>query len=160
MLTLGIALLVAAVALFAVEAFVPSGGLLGAGGVVALVAGTLIALMAAGASLLVAIPVTVVVGAASAGVAAVVASKTVSAMRLPAASGSESLVGRTGEVRAGLGEGDHHGQVFVGGALWQAEHAEGYEEEGAIATGDRVVVERVRGLTLYVRKAEPWELHR
>jgi membrane protein implicated in regulation of membrane protease activity len=32
------------------------------------------------------------------------------------------------------------------------------EEDGALAEGDPVVVERVRGLTLSVRPAEEWEV--
>jgi len=158
MFTLGIALLVAALALFVAEAHVPTGGVLGAGGVVALVAGAWIALVAAGAGLLVAVPVTVGTGLVSATVLVLVASKTVRAMRLPTSSGSESLVGRTGEVRAELEAGGAPGQVFVDGALWRAEPADEYEEREALRTGDRVVVERVRGLTLGVRKAEEWEL--
>ncbi len=160
MLTLGIALLVAAVALFVVEAHVPAGGVIGAGGVVALVAGAWIALTAAGAGLALAVPAAVAVGLVSVAFLALVASKTVGAMRLPASSGSESLVGRTGEVRAALRAGGPAGQVFVDGALWRAEPAEGYEDGRALRAGDRVVVERVRGLTLCVRKAEEWELER
>lgn len=159
MLMLGIALLVAAVALFVAEANLPTGGVLGAGGVVALVAGAWVALFAAGAGLAVAVAVAAGVGLVSAAVLALVASKTLGAMRLPRSSGSESLVGRTGEVRAALEAGGAPGQVYVDGALWRAEAADEYEEREALRTGDRVVVERVRGLTLCVRKAEEWEPH-
>lgn len=158
MFTLGIALLVAALALFVAEAHLPVGGVLGVGGVAALVAGAWIALVAAGAGLAVAVPVSVGSGVVAAAVLGLVASKTVRAMRLPTSSGSESLVGRTGEVRAELEAGGAPGQVFVDGALWRAEPADEYEEREALRTGDRVVVERVRGLTLGVRKAEEWEL--
>jgi membrane-bound serine protease (ClpP class) len=159
MLTLGIALLVAAVVLFVAEAHVPAGGVLGAGGVAALVAGAWIALVAAGAGLAVAVAVAVGTGVVSAAVLALVASKTVRAMRLPKTSGSESLVGRTGEVRAALEAGGAPGQVYVDGVLWRAEAADEYEERETLRTGDRVVVEHVRGLTLCVRKAEEWEPH-
>lgn len=158
MLTLGIVLLVAAVALFVAEAHVPAGGVLGAGGVVALVAGAWIALIAAGSGLAVALPVAAGIGVVSAAALALVASKTLGAMRLPKSSGSESLVGRTGEVRAALEAGGAPGQVYVDGVLWRAEAADEYEERETLRTGDRVVVERVRGLTLCVRKAEEWEL--
>jgi membrane-bound serine protease (ClpP class) len=158
MLTLGIVLLVAAVALFVAEAHVPAGGVLGAGGVAALVAGAWIALVAAGAGLAMAVAVAVGAGVVSAGVLGLVASKTLGAMRLPTSSGSESLVGRTGEVRVALGAGSAPGQVFVDGALWRAEAADEYEDRRTLRAGDRVVVERVRGLTLCVRKAEEWEL--
>jgi membrane-bound serine protease (ClpP class) len=48
------------------------------------------------------------------------------------------------------------GQVFVDGALWRARHS--WAEDGEpLGKGDSVVVERVSGLTLGVRKAEGWE---
>jgi membrane protein implicated in regulation of membrane protease activity len=48
------------------------------------------------------------------------------------------------------------GQVFVDGALWRARPSwpDAHEE---LAAGDAVVVERVSGLTLAVRRAEEWE---
>jgi membrane-bound serine protease (ClpP class) len=50
------------------------------------------------------------------------------------------------------------GQVFVDGALWRAEHDWAGRDGGALTDGDRVVVMRVNGLTLSVRRAEDWEL--
>jgi membrane protein implicated in regulation of membrane protease activity len=50
------------------------------------------------------------------------------------------------------------GQVFVDGALWRARHGWPGAEGEAIREGDSVVVERVSGLTLSVRRAEDWEL--
>ena len=47
------------------------------------------------------------------------------------------------------------GTVLVDGALWNACPSHPDEE---LCEGDRVVVERVSGLTLAVRKAEEWEL--
>jgi membrane-bound serine protease (ClpP class) len=158
MLALGIALLVAALALFVAEAHAPVGGALGGVGAVALAAGAWLAITGAGGGMALAVPVAIAAGLVSAGFVALVASKTLQAMRLRASSGSESLVGRTGEVRAALGAGRPSGQVFVDGALWRAEPASEYESGEALDAGDRVVVERVRGLTLCVRKAEEWEL--
>jgi membrane protein implicated in regulation of membrane protease activity len=51
-------------------------------------------------------------------------------------------------------------RVFVDGALWRAEPDWQHEEDTALHEGDRVVVQRVHGLTLCVRKAEEWELVR
>ncbi len=48
------------------------------------------------------------------------------------------------------------GQVFVDGALWRARDSWAGEGD-QLAEGDSVVVERVSGLTLGVRKAEDWE---
>jgi membrane protein implicated in regulation of membrane protease activity len=48
------------------------------------------------------------------------------------------------------------GQVFVDGALWRARPS--WDESDHLREGDPVVVERVQGLTLCVRRAEQWEL--
>ena len=76
------------------------------------------------------------------------------AMRRPTC-GPETLVGQLGTVREPLAP---LGQVLVDGALWRAR--ETWPEAGApvVAGGDRVVVERVDGLTLLVRRAETWEV--
>jgi membrane-bound serine protease (ClpP class) len=50
------------------------------------------------------------------------------------------------------------GQVFVAGALWRARQSVTEADEDALRAGDQVVVERVSGLTLCVRRAEEWEL--
>jgi len=52
------------------------------------------------------------------------------------------------------------GQVFVEGALWRARHDPMEADEPRLHEGDPVVVERVSGLTLCVRRAEEWELLR
>jgi membrane-bound serine protease (ClpP class) len=49
------------------------------------------------------------------------------------------------------------GQVFVDGALWRARH-EWPLDDDQLQEGDAVVVERVSGLTLCVRRADEWEL--
>jgi membrane protein implicated in regulation of membrane protease activity len=49
--------------------------------------------------------------------------------------------------------------VFVDGALWRARRSWGEPDDAVpLHDGDRVVVERVDGLTLSVRAAEEWEL--
>jgi membrane-bound serine protease (ClpP class) len=68
-------------------------------------------------------------------------------------SGREALIGAAGRAREPLVT--EEGRVLVDGALWRARNA--YPEE-PVATGDAVVVERIDGLTLTVRRAEPWEL--
>ena len=50
------------------------------------------------------------------------------------------------------------GQVFVDGALWRARHDWSPADAEALHEGDPVVVERVSGLTLCVRRADDWEL--
>jgi membrane-bound serine protease (ClpP class) len=67
--------------------------------------------------------------------------KGLSARRLPVAVGPQTIVGKTGEVRA-------PGLVFVNGELWQA-HT---EDDSDLVPGEQVEVEAVRGLELTVRR--------
>ena len=66
-------------------------------------------------------------------------------------SGVEGLVGHVGVIRTAPAP---LGQVFVDGALWRAKPC----MEDELSVGDPVVVERVNGLVLSVRRAEEWEV--
>ena len=52
------------------------------------------------------------------------------------------------------------GSVLLDGALWRARRTAWDEEQEPeeLREGDPVVVERLNGLTLAVRRAEDWEL--
>jgi membrane-bound serine protease (ClpP class) len=65
----------------------------------------------------------------------------------PVRTGWEELIGREVDVREIL---DPVGQVWIEGALWKARLADGVDP---IPPGNRVVVEKVDGLTLDVRPA-------
>jgi membrane protein implicated in regulation of membrane protease activity len=69
--------------------------------------------------------------------------------------GSEGLIGRVGVVRHAVAP---EGDVFVSGELWHARQCLTEDDEPALAEGEKVVVERVNGLTLTVRRAEEWEV--
>jgi membrane-bound serine protease (ClpP class) len=152
MIALGIALLAAGIALLVAEAHAP-GGVLGGLGAIAAVAGTVIAVSAANGGILLALVLALIV-AAAAGAWLYVAARAVgrTAPRRPR-SGREALVGACGEARSSLAADP--GRVFVDGALWRARAANPDEH---IEPGEQVVVERVDGLTLTVRRAESWEL--
>jgi membrane-bound ClpP family serine protease len=153
MVEVGVALLLVGVALMVAEAHVP-GGILGSVGGVVLATGAALAIAGAGAGAAVVVAA-VLASLASAAVWLLVATrKSLAVRRLKAASGREALSGQTGIVRSWNGEG---GQVFVDGALWRARHSWPDDPE-EIAPGDAVVVERVSGLTLGVRRAEKWEV--
>lgn len=62
----------------------------------------------------------------------------------PVRYGPEELIGQTGDVRQGLSP---TGQVFIDGALWQAELS---ETSHSATVGDRIRVDGIRGLTLLV----------
>ena len=108
----------------------------------------------AGFGLAAALSAGLVAGLVAAGYFWVVLRKSLSASRRRVRSGAEGLIGRVGEVRAAPAP---LGQVFLDGALWRARLWAGDEDAG-LARGDPIVVERVDGLTLTVRRAEEWEV--
>jgi membrane-bound ClpP family serine protease len=148
--TFGIVLMLLGAALAAAEAHVQFHGLLGAAAAVAAGSGLALVVAGAGAGIAVALAVGLVVGLFAAGYALLVLRKGIAVTRSRVRSGPEGLVGRVGEARA-------TGQVFLDGALWRARVWSG-DEEPALQRGEPIVVERVDGLTLTVRRAEEWEV--
>jgi membrane-bound serine protease (ClpP class) len=134
-------LLVLAFVLFIAEAHVPS-GILGILGIGALVGAGLI-FRNEGHSL----PVVVIVAVALVLGALVILAgrKALAAYRNePVRTGYEEMRGKIAEVRSTL---DPEGQVFVHGSVWGARLR---DSDGRVATGGRVRVESVDGLTLEV----------
>ncbi len=154
MTALGFALLLVGAALVVAEAHVP-GGVLGVAGGVALIAGGVIVIAALGGGAALAIPVGVGLGLGAGGWALVAARTAASARRTRVRAGAEGLCGQIGVVRRWT---EPAGQVFVDGALWRARHDWPPSEVSALHEGDPVVVERVSGLTLCVRRADEWEM--
>jgi len=145
----GVALIIFAFVLFGLEIFVPSGGILGVGGVVALVLGGLI--LTSGNPPEFQVSRWLLIGLAAA-MGAIVLFVLVNIMRIrmmPAQMGMESIVGREAVTRSAL---DPEGFVFFDGERWSAE-----SEEGTIEQGERVVVTEVHGLKLKVRKQQHLE---
>jgi membrane-bound ClpP family serine protease len=157
MVVLGVALVLLGAALLVAEAHVPS-GVLGAVGGVTLTAGGVVVMAAADAGMWVILPVTVGTCLIASLWVAIAARKSLASQLRPVRSGPEGLSGEFGIVRNWTGA---DGQVLVAGALWHARHSwpDGDDDDGerALRAGDPVIVERVRGLTLAVRKAEDWE---
>ncbi|HEY3191074.1 MAG TPA: NfeD family protein, partial [Solirubrobacteraceae bacterium] len=151
MVLLGIALLGIGAGLLIAEAHVPSFGALGLAGVIALVAGTAIAVDGSGGGIALVVVVAAIVAAASLALVAVIARATLKAARPRALTGAEGLVGHVGVVRSAPAP---LGQVFIDGALWRAKPC----MQDELEVGDPVVVERVQGLVLSVRRAEEWEI--
>jgi membrane-bound serine protease (ClpP class) len=151
MVLLGIVLLGAGAGLLIAEAHLPTYGALGFAGVVALAAGAAVAVGGAGGGTLLVVAVVAMVAMAALALLAVMARATLKAGRTRAKTGVEGLVGHVGVVRSAPAP---LGQVFVDGALWRAKPCLPDE----LAVGDPVVVERVQGLVLSVRRAEEWEL--
>ena len=156
MILLGVVLLLVGAALLVAEAHVPA-GVLGAAGGVALTAGGLVTMAAAGGGMWAILPVTLGACLIACLWVAIAARKSLASQLRPIRSGREGMSGQFGIVRNWTGA---DGQVLVDGALWRARRTwpdDEDDEHGALATGDQVIVERVRGLTLGVRRAEEWE---
>jgi membrane-bound serine protease (ClpP class) len=154
MTALGFALLLMGVVLVVAEAHLP-GGVLGVAGGVALIAGGIIVIAALGGGAVLAVPIGVGLGAAAGGWTLVATHKAAAAQRERIQAGAEALCGRVGVVRRWS---ESAGQVFVDGALWRARQDWAELDGEAFHEGDPVVVERVSGLTLSVRRADEWEL--
>jgi membrane-bound serine protease (ClpP class) len=150
----GIALLVIGLALIIAEAQLPTHGVLGFAGVVAIVFAGLLLFDTDSDAFEVSVPVVIVAGVLFGGFVAFAATKTVQAHRPGSATGREHMVGETGSIRVAI---DPIGQVFVDGALWRATlaaDAADADAERVRELGARVRVEAVEGLTLRVRPLE------
>ena len=145
----GIAFLLLAFVLFALEAAVSGFGVLAAGGVVSLVIGGLI-LFDDAQGPVVSRPGLIICAVIVGGAFTLIARAAVRARRAPRTTGRTGLIGHVGQVRRDIADG--RGQVFVEGELWAAVTADGVR----IPAGRRVRVTRMQDLTLTV-EAEPEE---
>jgi len=152
MVALGVVLLIIGAVLLVAEAHLPA-GVLGIGGALALASGAALAIAGAGGGLAIVLAAALAAGAVAALWVVVAARKALAAQSVRTVSGREALSGHTGVVRTWNGT---DGQVLLDGALWHA-CCNCPDLNETPKEGDSVVVERVKGLTLAVRKAEEWE---
>jgi membrane-bound serine protease (ClpP class) len=157
MVGIGIVLLLAGMVLFFVEAHVPTHGVLGGGALAAFVAGVVVLVLAANASLAVGLAIGFVLAAVGSALLLLGVRRVVAARRRALRTGPEAVLGRLGVVRS---TGDGEVSVFVDGALWRARPFELSDGSDRLHPGDRVVVEGLHGLTLDVRKADELEVWR
>ena len=158
MTALGVSLLLVGAVLILVEAHVPTLGVLGGPGVVALGVGTVLAVLGLGGGVVLGVVAALLLAGAAGGVLAVSVGKGAAVRRLRVRAGPESLLGHVGVVRSWGGTA---GSVLVDGALWRARRsAIDDEDEEELHQGDAVVVDHLDGLTVRVRRAEEWEVTR
>jgi membrane-bound serine protease (ClpP class) len=144
----GLALIVLGIAFFVAEAFMPSFGALGIGGVAALALGALLLLdtdvpgFAVPRSLIAALTLT------SAAFVFAIATMAAKARRRRVVSGTAALLGTSGELIEADGV---EGYAEVGGERWRVRAPQ------VLRVGQRVRVARVDGLTLDVVAADPEE---
>jgi len=144
----GLALIFLGFALIAVEFFVPSFGILGIGGIVSLTFGSVILMdtdvPGFGIPMSLIISIALTAGVLFAGIMYYLAGS----FKKPVVSGSESLIGQTGEV---VSNHDEHGlRVHLDGENWRAKATTKHHYD----VGDTVLIERIDGLTLYVKHLE------
>ncbi|MDP2950410.1 MAG: nodulation protein NfeD [Chloroflexota bacterium] len=142
----GLALIFVAFALFGAEIFVTSGGILGIGGVVALILGGLLFTSGNPPEFQVSKWLIYGLGAGIGAFFLFVVTSIIRIRRQPAVVGIHTLVGRRAVARSPL---DPSGMVFVNGEHWTA-----IVEDGRVEEGEAVVVTGVEGLKLRVKKEE------
>ncbi len=142
----GLALLLLGLALFVAEAFVPSFGVLGIGGIAAFAFGALLLIDRGVPGFAIPLPLIGGLTAVSAAFVIGVVGMAARARRRPVVSGRERLVGLVGEV---LDFGGGEGWLWVDGERWRVLSSD------HLRPGQRVRVTRVDGLTLEVSPLAP-----
>jgi len=136
-----VALILLGIAFFVAEAFVPSYGALGIGGVAAFAFGALLLIDSDVPGFGIPLTLIATVTLISAAFVIVVAGMAAKARRRPVVSGAQHMIGASGEMLECSGQ---EGWAEVEGERWKVRAAE------PLATGERVRVRRVDGLTLEV----------
>jgi membrane-bound serine protease (ClpP class) len=142
----GLALIGFGLLLFGLEPFLTSHGILGVGGAIAFVVGSLLLINAPDEPFLQIPPLAI--GSVTAVFLAFflfIAAAVIRSRRRKVVTGREALMGASGVVRNEVIPGQH-GIVLVQGELWQA-----VATDVRIARGEKIVVESVDGLVLKVR---------
>jgi membrane-bound serine protease (ClpP class) len=147
-------LLVMGALLLVAEAHLASYGVLGVLGVLALVAGGVLAVGEAGGSVALALALALPAALALVALMVVAGRKSLALRRRRPRGGADGLIGRIGVVRRAPAP---IGDVLVEGELWRARNSWA-DGEPVLREGEHVVVEQVHGLTLAVRRAEEWEV--
>ncbi len=146
---LGLVFLITAFVLFVLEVKAPAHGALTAAGVASFIVGALVMFngpLQPGQVRLqpVSIPLVVAVALMNGAFFAFIVGKALQAQRIPAAMGTQTLVGKTGEARTEL---NPTGTVYAASELWTAE-----AQDGTLPTGTRVEVVAVDGVKLLVKR--------
>lgn len=137
----GLGLLIMGIVFMVSEAFVPSFGALGIGGLIAFVIGSILLIDADQPGYGVSLPLIFAFSAVSGAFFLGVIGMAVKARRRPVVSGQEELIGKTGVV---LEDFSGEGRIRVHSESWAA------RAQGPLKRGQTVRVTRLEGLTLYV----------
>ena len=136
-------LILLGVALMVAEAFAPSFGMLGIGGVIAFVIGSIILMDTEAPGFGIDISVIITFALASAFILFFVVGMAMKARRRPVVSGMEEMIGGDATV---INDFDHNGSVIIHGENWLA------SSDAQLQKGQQVKVTDIQGLVL---KVEP-----
>lgn len=141
----GLALIAVGIAFMVAELFVPSFGVLGIGGIIAFVIGSIILFDQAGGGLPISLPLIIAVAVLTAAFFLIALRSVLAAHRRPVVSGTEELVGAIGEA---LEDFEGLGSIHIHGEDWQA------RSRAPVRRGAKVRVVSRDGLVLLVEFAE------
>jgi len=141
----GVLLILFGLALLVLEVKVASFGLLGVGGVVSLLLGSMILIDAPTPELRVSLGLIIPIVAALAAVVLFLVRLAVIAQRRPSVTGASGMLGETGKALTAIAAGGQ-GRVSAHGEIWTARADE------AVGAGDTVLVSGIDGLVLSVRR--------
>lgn len=145
----GLALILFGLMLIVGEAFVPSFGILGIGGVIAFVAGSII--LMDGSNQAISIPTIGGIAAIAAGFLLWAMTRLLTLRRRPSVAGLDTMKSEQAlatEDFHSISEGEYKGHISIGGERWNA------RSEAPIERGQLVKVVRVEGLTAHVAATE------
>ena len=141
----GLALVILSLVLFVAEAFYPGWGLLAVGGIVCMILGSLLLFDSSASMMQVSRSLILAVVTPTAGLTIFLVRAVLRSRKRKILGGQEGLIGEKGEV-AHMIAAHGEGKVFVHGELWNATADE------SIKKGEKIVVHRVEGMVLKVKK--------
>ena len=141
----GLALLLLGLALLVAELFVPSFGVLGLGGIVSLILGSIFLIDPSASDLTISLNVILPTVLTLGGIMFVIAVFVVKALRRKTEVGSEALIGKDGQVVVAFNE-KGEGKVFVEGDYWNAIGSESLKKD------EKIIVTDVKGMVLIIKK--------
>lgn len=137
----GLALLLSGIAFMIAEAFLPTFGALGIGGVIAFVIGSIMLLQPNTPGYAIALPLVVAVSLVSAAFFLIIIQLAIRARRKPVVSGREELIGKITTI---ISTDQEHAWLRIHGELWQA------RAEAPLKAGQKVKIKSIEGVMLIV----------
>ncbi len=141
----GLALLFLGLALLIAEIFIPSFGILGIGGIISLLLGSIFLIDPTGTDITISLSVILPMVLSVGGIMFFIAVYVVKALRRKTTIGAEALIGQEGVVVQDI-EAGKEGKVMVEGDYWNAVSQE------ALKKDEKVTVEKINGMVLIVRR--------